>query len=545
MSLRALHILMPMGGFGIRFKEKGYAIPKPLINVDGKPMFMKAISSLQTIDCDKKYTFIVRFDHNNEFDIVNSIKKYVPNANFIILTENTCGAVETCLKAARSINPHDGLIILDCDLEYFSSTYFNEIKNDLEKPWNDVDIAGRIVSFPSHESRYSYARIDENDFVVETAEKKAISSHAITGSYYFAYAELFFKAARRLIKDFKSGKLSYKEAYLSLIYNDLIESGKKVKLHYLEKYNSFGTPEELNEYYEKQKTLIQGHSGCETVKVTLQNGDFAFKKSTKSSSYAPRLKRQFLKQLAFKERTKFDDYFQTPMIFSMQNAGSEYYAMMEFIDGESFVDVFENDDQGIMRESFTKHVIDFIDKELSEAQMTVIPGQKLRDKFESVKKNIHENEHLKDDIGIMKTLSEYDSLFKVDDSYEMPIGNSHGDFTLSNMIFKNDQCFLVDFLDSFIETPYMDIVKLRQDTKYNWSYLLINKKDIFYKSKQNLILIDEAIVNHYKNDEKFTRAYSILQRLNFLRILQYAKNPIIIDYLKAILVDLLDNELIF
>ena len=353
------------------------------------------------------------------------------------------------------------------------------------------------------------------------------------------------EAARRLLRDFKAGKLNYKEAYLSLIYNDLIESGKKVKLHHLEKYNSFGTPEELNEYYEKQKTLIQGHSGCETVKITLQNGDFAFKKSTRSQSYAPRLKSQFLKQISFKEKTKFNDYFQTPMIFSMQNAADEYYAIMEYIDGESFVDVFENDEQGIMRESFIKHVTDFIDKELAEAQMTVIPGQKLREKFESVKKNIQDNENLKNDVEIMKMLDEYDSIFKVDESYEMPVGSSHGDFTLSNMIFKNDQCYLVDFLDSFIETPYMDIVKLRQDTRYNWSYLLINKKDIFYKSKQNLILIDEAIVNHYKNDEKFTKAYSILQRLNFLRILQYAKNPIIIEDLKAILIDLLDNELIF
>ncbi len=51
---------------------------------------------------------------------------------------------------------------------------------------------------------------------------------------------------------------------------------------------------------------------------------------------------------------------------------------------------------------------------------------------------------------------------------------------------------MIDFLDSFIETPLMDIVKLRQDTKYNWSYLLVNDTEnmSFENSRSNFYKID-------------------------------------------------------
>lgn len=534
-----------MGGFGIRFKEKGFAVPKPLINVDGKPMFMKSIESLSSLKCNKKYTFIVRYDHNNEFHIVDRIREFVPDADFIILMENTCGAVETCLKARGKIDQHDAMIILDCDLEFYSQSYFQEIEEDLEKDWNEVDIVGRIVSFPSHENRYSYAKTDENDFVTETAEKIVISSNAITGSYYFAYADLFFKNAKKLVKDFKSGKLNFKEAYLSLIYNKIIEDGKKVKLHHLEKYNSFGTPDELARYYEMQKVTIKGHSGCLTEKISLENGDPAFRKSTKDAKYVNRLEKQFSKQIAFKEASSQSDYFQAPAIYSMTKNANECSALMEFIDGKSFVDVFENDDSGVIRRKFIENILNFIDYEISQSKMTSVSRSVFIDKFKSVKQNVMNNSILNSDNEIIDIINKYDSVFDLKEDFEMPVGMSHGDFTLSNVIFEDSHCWLVDFLDSFIETPYMDIVKLRQDTKYNWSYLLLNKNDIFYKSKQNLILIDKAIVDHFKNDEIFLNSYPILQKLNFLRILQYAKDPRIISYLKIILKDLLETELMF
>jgi len=107
-------------------------------------------------------------------------------------------------------------------------------------------------------------------------------------------------------------------------------------------------------------------------------------------------------------------------------------------------------------------------------------------------------------------------------------------------MFKDNTYYLIDFLDSFINTPLMDIVKLRQDTKYNWSYLLINDKKDFNISKKMLFDLDKNIVNHYNKYKFFTESYKLLQQMNFLRILQYAKNDNIILFLKITLKNLLN-----
>ena len=48
----------------------------------------------------------------------------------------------------------------------------------------------------------------------------------------------------------------------------------------------------------------------------------------------------------------------------------------------------------------------------------------------------------------------------------IPVGTCHGDLTFSNILFNGNNYYLIDFLDSFIESPLLDIVKLRQDTAW-------------------------------------------------------------------------------
>lgn len=255
--MRSLHIIMPLGGLGTRFSTNGYKIPKPLIDVNGIPMFLHAINSFKTLNCNKKYTFIVRYDHIVQFNILNEIKKYIPTANFVTLMSNTRGAVETCIKAEKYIDNTDGIIILDCDLEFYCKQYFDDIKSDLEI--ENPKIVGKLVSFDSTDPRYSYAKIDDNNIVLQTAEKNPISSHALTGSYYFSSKQIFINAANALITDFNNNNIKTKELYLSLLYNYIINNNGLVKLYKLEKYNSFGTPEELDLYL-KKNIKINGHS---------------------------------------------------------------------------------------------------------------------------------------------------------------------------------------------------------------------------------------------------------------------------------------------
>lgn len=91
--MRPLHIIMPMAGEGSRFLNKGYKIPKPLITFKGKALFERAISSVESINAPKKFSFIVRQEHIDEYEIDKKIKDSVPQANIF--------SVKITLKSAE------------------------------------------------------------------------------------------------------------------------------------------------------------------------------------------------------------------------------------------------------------------------------------------------------------------------------------------------------------------------------------------------------------------------------------------------------------
>lgn len=125
------------------------------------------------------------------------------------------------------------------------------------------------------------------------------------------------------------------------------------------------------------------------------------------------------------------------------------------------------------------------------------------------------------------------------DSITIPIGVCHGDLTLSNILFSGNSYFLIDFLDSYIETPLQDIAKLRQDSKYLWSRLMYKNPYDALRLKLISARIDAAIDEHYSKFEWYRQFYQLIQSINILRILPYAKEKSVIDYLKTILDELL------
>ena len=44
------------------------------------------------------------------------------------------------------------------------------------------------------------------------------------------------------------------------------------------------------------------------------------------------------------------------------------------------------------------------------------------------------------------------------DKIELPEGFCHGDLTLSNLLFNNDDIVIIDFLDTFLDSTIQDIV---------------------------------------------------------------------------------------
>ena len=242
--MRPLHIVMPMAGEGSRFLKEGWTTPKPLIMLNGKTLFEHAISSIAAPDIELKYSFIVRQEHIDQYRIDKQIRAILPKANVFSVLKTTRGAVETCLVAESALADEDGVIVMDCDLEFRSKAFLEILTENLSLPLSEAE-GGALVSFESNEPRYSYAEVGTDGFVKRTAEKEVISCHALCGAYFFSTGKKFKQIAHRLLGEPEFKKPEY---YVSLLYNYLLEDGEKVQLATMEEYYSYGTPEELTKY---------------------------------------------------------------------------------------------------------------------------------------------------------------------------------------------------------------------------------------------------------------------------------------------------------
>jgi dTDP-glucose pyrophosphorylase len=237
----AFQVLMPMGGLGSRFAKAGYSTPKALIEVDGKPMFMRALDSFVGIP-DIQHIFVIRQEHIDQYELDKRILELLPDARLSILDHDTDGAVESCLAAKDYIDDTLPISIADCDIYFQSKAYFDKVSEARESGVPD----GMLLTFPSSDARYSYVELDDMGRAIRTAEKVVISNHAILGGYFFRSGKLFKALAEKFMTEGLPEGL--KEYFMSHLFNMLIEQGGSIEIADIDEMHIFGTPEELDAY---------------------------------------------------------------------------------------------------------------------------------------------------------------------------------------------------------------------------------------------------------------------------------------------------------
>jgi len=98
--------------------------------------------------------------------------------------------------------------------------------------------------------KWSYAKVDEKNFVVEVAEKRVISDDATVGIYYWKHGSDYVKYAEQMIS--KNVRVN-NEFYVCPVFNEAIEDGKKIKIKRAKKMWGLGTPADLTAYLENHK----------------------------------------------------------------------------------------------------------------------------------------------------------------------------------------------------------------------------------------------------------------------------------------------------
>jgi len=270
--------------------------------------------------------------------------------------------------------------------------------------------------------------------------------------------------------------------------------------------------------------LIPGHSGCKVEVIKTSHSSFV-RKSTSNVDYIPRLTKQCQKQI---EYSKYFDsnYILVPKVLNIEESNNNYSFDMQFVSGMDVITYLEY----APREKIDEFVdsITTVIKSLVKDSKTVDVTDKIQKKYVSVKDKIRPRWSLTNEEE--KILDQ--KIFK--NKVFLPVGRCHGDLTLSNILVNrdNEKIHLIDFLDSFIETPLQDMVKIRQDTKFRWSLLLFKGTIDSVRMKTVFAYMDNSFVKTFKRFDFYNKHYDVIQLINILRVMNYTFNENIFLYLE-------------
>jgi len=238
---KKLNVLIPMAGAGSRFSQAGYTFPKPLIEVHGKPMIQVVVENL---NIEANYIFIVQKDHYEKYNLKYLLNLIAPNCKIVQVEGITEGAACTTLLAKEFIDNDAPLVMANSD------QFVEWNSNECMYAFNADAIDGGILTFKATHPKWSYAKIGDDGFVSEVAEKKPISDNATVGVYFWKKGSDYVKYAEQMIAN---NIRTNNEFYVCPVFNEAIADGKKVRVKQIEKMWGIGTPEDLNYFLENRK----------------------------------------------------------------------------------------------------------------------------------------------------------------------------------------------------------------------------------------------------------------------------------------------------
>jgi dTDP-glucose pyrophosphorylase len=248
-SLKGVTLVLPMAGNGSRFAKEGYSLPKPLLPINGEPMFIQAIRSLPT--CDNTI-FICLESMVKGFDLNSQIKKFTNKFHTVSLPSVTDGQARTCEVGIKQsfLNRDDSILISACDNGVlYDPLAFDKLIAD-EKPDVVVWSFRNNPASKNNPNMYSWLEVDKDNNILSVSTKKfkgssPLDTHAIIGTMYFKKMAYFLDAFNENVK---YNYLTNNEFYVDDIISRCIENSLKVKVFEVKNYICWGTPGDYESY---------------------------------------------------------------------------------------------------------------------------------------------------------------------------------------------------------------------------------------------------------------------------------------------------------
>ncbi|MCB1304687.1 MAG: glycosyltransferase family 2 protein [Leptospiraceae bacterium] len=231
-----------MAGSDEVFREAGYAYPKNLIEINGKPLVERVIRSFDGLAAQgARFLFLIRQSEIQKHHTASVVRLLVPDAEVIPIPGDTAGAACTALWAIDQINNDTPLLITNGD-QILEIDYPESIAG-----FSSEGVDGGVLGFEAVHPRWSYVKVNASGFVIEAAEKRPISRLATAGTYYFKRGRDFVTAAQRMIlKDAHVDGVFY----ICPVFNEMILEQASILARSISQdtYFQFKTPRGLQEY---------------------------------------------------------------------------------------------------------------------------------------------------------------------------------------------------------------------------------------------------------------------------------------------------------
>ena len=236
-----LNVIIPMAGAGSRFAAAGYSFPKPLIDVNNKPMIHHVVDN---IGIEANFIYVVQKAHREEYNLDTLLNLITPDCTIVEVDGLTEGSAVTSLLAKEHIDNDHPLFFANSDQHVVWDPM--DFMYEMQETKSD----GGIVTFKATHPKWSFAKADENNIVTEVAEKNPISDNATVGFYYWKHGSDYVKYAEQMIeKNIRTNN----EFYICPVFNEAIEDGKKIKMYQADEMWGLGTPEDLQHFLNNYK----------------------------------------------------------------------------------------------------------------------------------------------------------------------------------------------------------------------------------------------------------------------------------------------------
>jgi NDP-sugar pyrophosphorylase family protein len=243
-----MQLIIPMSGVGKRFLDKGYLIPKPFIQISGKPIIQHVVEMFPGVE---DVLFIVNREHyeDTHLNLKRRLLNIAPAAEISVIDQHKRGPAWAIHLARESIKLEDPAVINYCD---FSCIW--DFAAFREKLHSGIDgLIATYSGFHPHMLRnnhYAYLRLDQLDNLIDIQEKLPFSNNpmkepASSGTYGFASGQVLLEAVKAQIANNDSYE---NEFYSSLTYVNMLQSGMVIKNFEIDRFFQWGTPEDFEEF---------------------------------------------------------------------------------------------------------------------------------------------------------------------------------------------------------------------------------------------------------------------------------------------------------